>query len=305
MPLLSQLQQFRGLFFALLSGVVWSVNALGVVLTVETVSPTVLCFAFFLCNIFAVPFINWSLNNSYTSVHMLTIFVSSLLDVILLLTAYASFAFINFGNASALIYSKTLFCGVLGWLILGERFSKLDLLLLVIHFGGVILVSQPEFLFGQQNLVDPTSNLIGCTLALTGALSSSLEFITLRYLVESQAFDTALLLFTKCVVGVPVVATLSFYIMPAHRYIRTLTELGYVAFTCFSGLLAYGLTVIALRTEDTKTVAALVSVEVVLSFVFQITFIGETTDWFSVSGAILILLVLLVYCGEGIYYQNR
>lgn len=302
---LSILHRHRGILFAFAGGISWGVNALGIALTVQTVSPWVLCYFFFLCHIIAFPYLNWGLDQIYTPKLSLMIFLSSFFDVVLTLTSFSSFDLINFGNASALLYSKTIFCGVLSWIFLRERFTKVDVVLLGIHFVGVTLVTKPSFLFKHFNQGDQISNILGCFLALSGSLASSLEFITVRYLVERGAFDPALLFVNKCVLGMCLAGFLSYFNTSSHRYIRTLLELGYLVFTCVSGFVAYSFNILALRTENAKTVAAILSLEVVVAFLLQVSFTDQTTDILSVSGATLIIVVLVLYCIEGIYYQNR
>lgn len=302
---LEMIYRRRGMVYAFVCGIIWGFNGLGIALTVQTVSPCVLSYFFFLFHLVGLPYINWSLDEIYNTKLTLLVFLSSSLDAILVLACIFAYDFINYGNASALLYSKTIFCGVFAWFFLRERFSKFDCMLLCVHFVGVILVTKPSFLFKYPSDRDWRSNVVGCVLGLSGALSSSLEFITVRYLVEENALDMALLFIIKCFIGLFSSGLLSYFTISSHRYIRTISELGYVLLTCVSGFVAYAFNVIALRTENAKTVAAILSVEVIVAFLLQVSFTDQQTDIVSVSGASLILLVLVAYCLEGIYYQSR
>lgn len=297
--------QHRGMICALISGLCYAFAGLSVTLSVQTVSPIVVSFVFFLCHVIGLPFINWGLDPIYSSKITVMILLSALLDVILTLASFYSYHFIEFGNANALLYSKTIFCGVLAWLFLGERFTRIDFVLLSIHFVGVIFVTKPSFIFEHGHGGYQISNFLGCVLALSGSLASCLEFITVRYLVEKEAFDAALLFVIKCLIGIVLAGILSYFNLSTHQYIRTLRELGFVIFTCISGFVAYALNIIALRTEDAKTVAAIVSVEVIVAFFLQVSFTDQRTDLPSLTGATLITVALILFCVEGIYYQRK
>ncbi len=72
-----------------------------------------------------------------------------------------------------------MFVGVMGYLILGERFTKFDVAGLFIVFIGVILISNP---FEEEDTDLYPHQFIGSAIALFGAVTSAVAMIAIRKL---------------------------------------------------------------------------------------------------------------------------
>jgi drug/metabolite transporter (DMT)-like permease len=80
---------------------------------------------------------------------------------------------------------------ILAALLLGESFTPFDALCSATCVLGVILVAKPEFLFGSGQSVpniDETHRMIAIMCACTGALMSSIAYITVRKMGKGASF---------------------------------------------------------------------------------------------------------------------
>merc|ERR1712216_516585 len=88
------------------------------------------------------------------------------------------------GEATALVYCGPLFTALFGWILLGERPQRSFYGCLVLNLGGVLLVTQPSFIFGGSKGEHSTSYIQGCLFALCGAIVAGLSPSCVRLSVE-------------------------------------------------------------------------------------------------------------------------
>jgi drug/metabolite transporter (DMT)-like permease len=85
---------------------------------------------------------------------------------------FLSLKFLRISSAYTIFCISPLMVTILTWIFLNGKFTKMDIIALIICFFSVCLITKPQFLFGLeiQNLEDST---IGCIFALFAAFVNS------------------------------------------------------------------------------------------------------------------------------------
>ncbi|CDW76863.1 drug metabolite transporter superfamily [Stylonychia lemnae] len=93
---------------------------------------------------------------------------------------YAGLKTLSLSKVTLLFWTQPVFVGILGWYILGERFTKFDVLGILLVFNGVILIANPF-----EESVDYKQypyETIGSIFTLFGAVTSAGAMISIRSL---------------------------------------------------------------------------------------------------------------------------
>jgi drug/metabolite transporter (DMT)-like permease len=118
-------------------------------------------------------------------------------------------------DVTVLHFTNPVFTAILAALFLGESMGRSELLGLTLSLGGVLLVAQPSFIFGDAGA---RLDLVAVAAALVGSMFSSVAYTTVRKLRET---DHALVI----VFYFPLVATPgSIPVMAQHALWPTPTE---------------------------------------------------------------------------------
>ena len=81
----------------------------------------------------------------------LILIIRGLLGGTTLILIFYSFQKLPLGDASAIIFSSSIYTLILARILLKEKFVYLDIIVLIATIAGVILVSKPTIIFSQQS----------------------------------------------------------------------------------------------------------------------------------------------------------
>lgn len=289
-----KLRQFwalhKGLLLALLSCFAQACGSIGVKMLAGKIPPTEIASIrllsyFVFCNISMVYF-KIPLRVTKKQLPWLLLRVTcGTTAMCLLFYAYQN---IPIGDTSAIIFSSPIFTGIFAWILLGERFTLVDMALALLTLVGIVLIARPSFLFG--NIAEPSGDgntLLGIIAALVGAIFASMVFVLIRKLGGisvhplTQIWFFGLIGFTLTTV---LTAVLGIWVIPRcgrDRFVLIVVGvLGFVA----QILMTY-----AFKLEKATYVAVMKSNNVILSFLFEFAIFGTVPFWLSIIGASLVM----------------
>lgn len=97
---------------------------------------------------------------------------------------YVPLAFIPAVDDIALLYANPILATILGAVIFKDRFGIFSGIGLTLYSLGILLLSQPEFLFGASDIVWTDKRKLGYVLAAVSALLTAVTLIILRGLKD-------------------------------------------------------------------------------------------------------------------------
>ncbi|CAO3608979.1 unnamed protein product [Cunninghamella echinulata] len=203
-------------------------------------------------------------------------------------------------DATVLFFLNPLFTAILAAIFLGEAFTIFDMLCSACCVVGIILVSKPEFLFGDHsssphddngndllnNKDDALSRVLGISAALVGALLAAIAYVTVRKIGKNVHFMVHVVYF-GFVSTVFSIVGMFFFQKPVMPTSSDSIPLLLVGLTAFLGqcLLNKSLQLAAAGK------ATLVRMnDVFFAFLLSITVLHEVPDIYSTIGSLIIVL---------------
>lgn len=183
-------------------------------------------------------------------------------------------------DATVIQYTNPVYAGLLAVPLLGERLRRREVLSVLASIVGVVLVTQPSFLFRESpHALPPMSVVIG----LLGAMCSATAYITVRKLgaTEHPAVIVGYFSLVSIVGSIPV--ALQDWIWPTPMQwlvllgIGVSTQLGQIAIT-------HGL-----RLERAGTATATGYLQIVFAAMWGVLFFAEIPDAGTIIGSLVII----------------
>ncbi|XP_041480904.1 solute carrier family 35 member G1-like [Lytechinus variegatus] len=280
----------KGLLLALLSCIFQASGAIGVKLLYGRIPPT---------EIAAVRLISYSLFAAVLSLYykisprvtlkqLPWLLLRITCGTIAMCLAFYAYQNIPVGDANAIIFISPVLTGFCAWILLGEKFTLVDVGLAVFALVGVVLIARPSFLFGKFVEASGERNtVLGVVAALLAALFASLVFVLIRKLGGislhplTQIFYFGLFGFIMTTV---LTAVLGLLIVPRCGMDRLV-----LIFIAVIGFLAQISMTYAFKLEKAAYVAVVKSNNVILAFLLEFAIFGTVPFWLSLIGAALVM----------------
>lgn len=295
----------RGVIFATLSSVMWAMNGLGAKIITKAVSPWIIAYACCLSYLLFIPWLKWENMTRYVMFDNIFMILAGLCDVISLYLATVAFSLTSVGNASAIIFSKPVFCALLSSFVLKEKFAACDCFIVIVNVIGVLLITNPfSICLDNAGFRRDSYHVLGSISALGAAVSGSVAFISVRKLVYRDTYDPFLVLLAKCIIGFVTFSVVLSFEFTSRDHMQNPSDWGCLLAVCFTGVCACVLVYAALQTETASTVCAISTAQVVISYLLQVVFTDDVIDFISVLGAVLILSAPLWYAVQGILQRS-
>ncbi|XP_061822723.1 solute carrier family 35 member G1 [Nerophis lumbriciformis] len=281
----------RGLFFAFLSTVFFSIISL-LVKTIQGVHAIEISgFRCFFQMLFIMPLL------IYHKIGFLGprdkrpyLFLRGFLGSNAMILLFYAVQQMPLADATVIMFSNPVFTSLLAWIFLKEKCTLWDCAFTVFTLTGVILIARPPFLFGKQfqgiegNYVN---HIKGTIAAFAGAIGAACTMVILRKLGKSvhyylSVWYYAVIGFIECVIAVTVLGE---WKLPDCGHDRWMLMLIAVL-----GIAGQTFLTKALQVEKAGPVALVRTVDVVLAFFFQFIFLGRAPTMLSLGGALCIVL---------------
>ncbi|KAJ8034741.1 Solute carrier family 35 member G1 [Holothuria leucospilota] len=279
----------RGLLLAICSALCFSIRALflkGLTKTVDPFQTIVMIMPFLIVGpLVYLIYKRISLPRDYVLHLWLLLGGVSLSSYLTLYTL--SLSKMDVADVVTIEFTSLVFVGFLSWVILKETPSVFYVGFSVISFLGVVFISRPPFLFGSQiSNNDFRDLLIGSAFALGAAFSVALLYNVVRKQTK-LGIHTAVSIFSNAVI---VVITNVVVCTVTKNWRRPSTlECLYAAGAGLSYFFAKVALYLALKCETATFVNITLTLEILLTFLFQFAFLQIQPFWTSYVGAILVI----------------
>ncbi|KAM4624553.1 solute carrier family 35 member G1 [Polymixia lowei] len=193
-------------------------------------------------------------------------------------------------DATVIMFSNPVFTSLLAWIFLKEKCSIWDCVFTVFTITGVILIARPPFLFGErfQGIEgNYTNHIKGTIAAFLGAVGAACTFVVLRKMGKSvhyylSVWYYAVIGLLECIIVLSVLGEWSIPLCGRDRWILMLIAVLGIAGQIFLTK--------ALQIEKAGPVALMRTVDVVLAFIFQFIFFNHAPTWWSLGGALCVVV---------------
>ncbi|XP_072413865.1 solute carrier family 35 member G1 [Chiloscyllium punctatum] len=193
-------------------------------------------------------------------------------------------------DATVIMFSNPVFVSVFAWIFLKERCTLWDPIFTVFTLIGVVLIARPPFLFGSRVSgleSDSKNRMKGTAAAFGGAICAALTLTVIRKMGKSVSYLLSIWYYsvTGFILSVIVVSVLQVWSLPFCGLDRL--------FLLLIGLCGLGGQIFltkALQIEKAASVALMKTIEVMLAFLLQYLFLSYTPSWWSLGGALCVML---------------
>ncbi|XP_077595435.1 solute carrier family 35 member G1 isoform X1 [Stigmatopora nigra] len=193
-------------------------------------------------------------------------------------------------DATVIIFSNPVFTSLLAWAFLKEKCTIWDCVFTVFTLTGVILIARPPFIFGENIKGiegDYTNHVKGSIAAFAGAIGAACTMVVLRKIGKSvhyllSVWYYAVIGFAECVIMISVLGQWELPLCGRDRWMLMLIAV--------LGIAGQSFLTKALQLEKAGPVALMRTVDVVLAFFFQFVFLGQTSSYWSLGGALCIVM---------------
>ena len=204
---------------------------------------------------------------------------ASTLNAIRLFFYFTAYNLTSIGNAVILLYTWPIFGTILSYFYLGEPLHKRNIGLLMVAFGGIVLVAlNKEISFSDQSFLGMLSMLVSAFIYASTVII---------FKKESTRFSRNETLFYQNLVGAVVFLPFLFLenLWPTGAQMTMASLYG-----IWIGLMAFGLFISALGKIKASTASFLCYFEVLFAILFGIIFFQETLTWNMVFGGMMIIV---------------
>lgn len=209
------------------------------------------------------------------------LFARGLVGALALACVYYALTTIPLAEATVLQYLHPMFTAILALYFLKEKIHASTILCILFSFVGLVLIAQPELLFGQANTSLSTLSLVA---AVLGAFGSAVAYVLVRKLAQTE--DASVIIFYFPLIALPFSLILlgSDFVMPKGEEWLVLLLVG-----VFTQVGQVGLTV-AMRHESAAKATAFSYTQVLFAGVLGWLMFDELPVLWTWIGAGFILL---------------
>ncbi|KAI1290284.1 Solute carrier family 35 member G1 [Halotydeus destructor] len=208
-------------------------------------------------------------------------------------SSYASLHLLPIGDSSAIALSSPVYASIFACILVGEACGILDVVIIAITLSGVLLIAQPSFIFGHQDSpIDANARTQGTILAFISSIAMAFTFVMMRKLKKTPAkviiawFSIiSIILGTIVLIGAKAVDPL---IRLPNQF--TLEEVLLLLGTGLCGVCGQFCLTNALKVEGAAIVSLARTVDIVVAFIYQVTFLAEPITATSLAGAAIVML---------------
>lgn len=210
-------------------------------------------------------------------------------------------------DAVTLQFTTPVFAALFAAALVGEELKTLDMIGAVICMIGVALISHPTCVFGSSDASDDMQKVdtdisrvmsaIAVLITVTGAAMAGIAYVCVRKIGDRA--DAVVMVFYYGIVSVPTSAFGSKILIGTWNILGDYKEFSPLDWflLLLIGIAGYGgqwLTNLGLQHETAATATLVTSTQIVWTFLFEVLFLHEGINSWSLSGTTLILGFMLV-----------
>lgn len=218
---------------------------------------------------------------------------------------YVSYRMIPLADASTIVFSAPVYVSIFACLFLKEECGVFQVATVAITISGVLLISKPTFLFGDQHERQTVVELRmeGTVIALVSSFATALTFVLIRKLQKTPAAVVINAFSVVSIVSGILAITIvrEFFAEEAGDLAQgvgipaTWQEIAWLLCNGLCGVFGQLTLTIALKIEEASLVSLARTIDIVMAFVFQIIWLpSEAVHWTSLLGALIVCLGVCV-----------
>lgn len=213
---------------------------------------------------------------------------------------YYSIKLISLGDASTIAFSSPVFVSIFACICLRESFGIIQVVTALMTVLGVVLICKPPFIFGGDSSHYDIIWISGVLIALAGSLTRAINVICLRRMKRTPS-SVVIFYFSSSGVVQSLLILLAIQDLKFPNNLRdVLLLLGLGAFTS----LGQYFQTVALKIEEAGPVSMARTLDIVMSFVYQITLLNTPAFWTDLVGAGVVCLSVIIV-GVHKWYNRR
>lgn len=203
---------------------------------------------------------------------------------------YYSIKLISLGDASTIAFSSPVFVSIFACLCLQEPCGTIQVITALMTVMGVTLICKPPFIFGGDSSHFSMVWMAGVLVALAGSLTRAINVICLRRI---QRTPSSVVIFYFSSAGIVQSLLVLLAIQDLKFPNNTKDILLLLGLGAFTSLGQYFQTV-ALKIEQAGPVSMARTLDIVMSFVYQITLLNTPALWTDLVGAGIVCLSVII-----------
>ncbi|XP_006825470.1 solute carrier family 35 member G1-like, partial [Saccoglossus kowalevskii] len=197
---------------------------------------------------------------------------------------------ISTGNVTAITNGLLpVFTAIFGCIFLREMLRLVDVITIVLNVTGVVLITQPTFLFGDDDddEYDEDDKLLGNIMAVASAVGFASAYVVQRGLGERLHVLSSL--FYDAIIASLISVVMMFSVDEEPEWDMEGDTIGQFCGVAFSTALAQWCSYRCLQLEPAATAALLFNVEVVAAYSLEYLVVDRVPSAWEVTGAGLVL----------------
>lgn len=205
-----------------------------------------------------------------------TMITASVLNTVRMLFFFAAYVYTSIGNAVIMFYTFPIFAAILGSLVLKEKISQRQKILLGVAFLGIL------FAFSHKEFSFEDTDFLGMVSAVLSALIYSYTVILFKS--ESHNYTPQEMLFYQNISGL----VLLFPFFEFGNANLNDYALG-MSYGVLIGIIGFGFFFYGLKQLKASTAAALMYMEVVSALIISYIVMGELLSFSMIIGGVMII----------------
>ncbi|KAI1289667.1 Solute carrier family 35 member G1 [Halotydeus destructor] len=249
------------------------------------------------------------------------LYVNGVIGAIAVGSSYSAFQMMPLGDATTIVQSMLVWTTIFACVFLKEPCGPFQVVVVIVTFGGILLLSQPTFamkeavamgnhwgletinytslkffLDRQGNMVAVIPNLVGITCALIASFGLGVSFILMRKLQKTPAGVTIIWMSIMSVVLSVMSLSVRYIIFQSEVTWRdsfSIKEWLLLLANGVCGVFAQLTLTVALKIEDASLTSIGRSSDIVIAYMFQVLSLSQPLKLTSMIGATLVLLCVI------------
>ncbi|CAK8678085.1 unnamed protein product [Clavelina lepadiformis] len=196
---------------------------------------------------------------------------------------------LSLGTTLSIFYIYPALVGLFACICLKENCSLVRILLTAITFVGLLFVTEPSFIFGEDNLDDQVTSgarLLGIIFAILAAVMAAISSVVIRKLGARIHFSQSLIYYA--VEGL-IIVLLQLH-LSGKSFIPCRQHMLMLVLSAIQANLGQILLTVAIQRERAGPIASINTSQVVFGFLFEYIILGVEPTAYGCIGASLILL---------------
>ncbi|XP_076313880.1 solute carrier family 35 member G1-like [Tachypleus tridentatus] len=201
------------------------------------------------------------------------------------------FHWLPLADAYTIYSSSPVFISLLAYLVLREPCGAYNIFVLMLAMTGIILIIKPTFIIGTfQNIHDVDNRWIGITVGFSACLLKACCYTMARKLQKTPPQVVAAMMSAFSLV----VGTFLLFLFEEIQISSCGKNSVLVVSSGIFMMLNQLFTTIALQVENAGPVSVAQTLNIITAFLFDIFLLNTIATWYSIFGAVLILVGVLL-----------